>query len=129
MKKYYNIKISWSCEDCSNYIIDGLHLTSWRPCWRYNTKEYVINSIVGSSRRGWLSLSTTSREIDCKPRIVTAHANQYPFQLLSLLEQSVNKLSIKFCNYTYFDALFSSVTIDFAFLYLNQIFEIAIFVY
>ena len=29
------------------YCIDGLHLTSWRPCWRYNTKEYVINSIVG----------------------------------------------------------------------------------
>ena len=48
--------------------IDGLHLTSWRPCWRYNTKEYVINSIVGSSRCGWLTLSATSREIDCKPR-------------------------------------------------------------
>ena len=50
--------------------IDGLHLTSWRPCWRYNTKEYVISSIVGSSRRGWLTLSATSREIDCKPRIL-----------------------------------------------------------
>ena len=49
--------------------IDRLHLTSWRPCWRYNTKEYVINSIVGSSRRGRLTLSATSREIDCKPRI------------------------------------------------------------
>ena len=49
--------------------IDGLYLTSWRPCWRYNTKEYVINSIVGSSRRGWLTLSATSQEIDCKPRI------------------------------------------------------------
>ena len=35
-------------------VIDGLHLTSWRPCWRYNTKEYFISSIVGSSRRGWL---------------------------------------------------------------------------
>ena len=23
--------------------IDGLHLTHWRPRWRYNTKEYVIN--------------------------------------------------------------------------------------
>ena len=50
--------------------IDGLHLTSWRPCWRYNTKEYVINSIVGSSWRGWLTLSAISREIDCKPRII-----------------------------------------------------------
>ena len=51
------------------YPIDGLHLSSWRPCWRYNTKEYVINPIVGSSRRGWLTLSATSQEIDCKPRI------------------------------------------------------------
>ena len=50
--------------------IDGLHLTSWRPRWRYNTKEYVISSIVGSSRRGWLILSVTSREIYCKPRIL-----------------------------------------------------------
>ena len=50
-------------------IIDGLHLTSQRPCWRYNTKEYVINSIVGSSWRGRLTLSAASREIDCKPRI------------------------------------------------------------
>ena len=32
------------------------------PCWRYNTKEYIISSIVGSSRRGRL-------EIDCKPRM------------------------------------------------------------
>ena len=39
------------------------------PRWRYNTKEYVINSIVGSSRRGWLILYAISREIDCKPRI------------------------------------------------------------
>ena len=51
------------------FSVDGLHLTSWRPCWRYNTKKYVINSTVGSSRRGWLTLSATSREIDCKPRI------------------------------------------------------------
>ena len=29
----------------------------------------LINSIVGSSCRGWLTLSTTSPEIDCKPRI------------------------------------------------------------
>ena len=36
---------------------------------RYNTKAYVINSIVGSSRRGWPTLSAISREIDCKPRI------------------------------------------------------------
>ena len=49
--------------------IDGLHLTSRRPCCRYNTKEYVISPIVGSSRRGWLTLSAASREIDCKPRI------------------------------------------------------------
>ena len=50
--------------------IDGLPLTSRRPCWRYNTKEYVINSIVGSCRRAWLTLSAASREIDCKPRIL-----------------------------------------------------------
>ena len=51
--------------------IDGLHLTSRRPCWRYNRKEYVISSIVGSSRRGWLTLSFAFREIDCKPRITS----------------------------------------------------------
>ena len=28
-------------------------------------------SIVGSSRRGWLTLSATSQEIDCKPKIAT----------------------------------------------------------
>ena len=50
--------------------IDGLHLTPRRACWRYNTKEYVINSIVGSSRRGWQTLSATFRETDFKPRIV-----------------------------------------------------------
>ena len=39
----------------------------------YNTKEYVINSMVRSiKRRGWLKLSAISREIDCKPRIVYA---------------------------------------------------------
>ena len=54
--------------------IDGLHLTSWRPCWRYNTKEYFISSIVGSSRRGWLVLCATSREMDCKLRIKTLTA-------------------------------------------------------
>ena len=55
---------------------DGLHLTTpWRLCWRYNTKEYVISSIVGSSRRGWLTLSDASREIDCKPRILN-HLNK-----------------------------------------------------
>ena len=77
-----------SCKTCSNFLrvkfkvfnlpqnmafsnsnIDGLHLTSRRPCWRYNTKEYAISSIVGSSQRGWLPLSSASREIDCKPRI------------------------------------------------------------
>ena len=41
--------------------IDGLHLTSWWPCWRYNTKEYVIYSIAGSTRSGWLTLSAASR--------------------------------------------------------------------
>ena len=54
---------------CS-FPIDGSHLTSWRLYWRYNTKEYVINSTVGSSRRGWLTLSAISREIDCKLRIL-----------------------------------------------------------
>ena len=41
-------------------------ITSRRPCWRYNTKEYVISSIVGSSRRGWLtigSLRSTTRQV------------------------------------------------------------------
>ena len=38
--------------------IDGLHLTSWQSCWRYNTKEYVISSAVGSSKRGCLTLRT-----------------------------------------------------------------------
>ena len=33
-------------------LIDGLHLTSWWPYLGYNTKEYVINSIVGTSGRG-----------------------------------------------------------------------------
>ena len=63
--------------------IAGLHLTSRRPCWRYNTKEYVFSSIVGSSRRGWLTLSAAPREIDCKPRIgkrkspwITSHVVQ-----------------------------------------------------
>ena len=57
--------------------IDGLHLTSWRPCWRYNTKEYAINSIVRSSQRGWLTLFATSREIDCKPRIYNYNIPSY----------------------------------------------------
>ena len=50
---------------------------SWRPCWRYNTKEYFISSIVGSSRRGWLALCATSREIDCKPRIANDIVMKY----------------------------------------------------
>ena len=45
-----------------NSDIDGLHLTSWRPCSRYNTKKYVTNSIVGLSRRGWLTSSVTTQE-------------------------------------------------------------------
>ena len=32
-------------------------------------KEYVVYSIAGSSRRGWLTWSAISREIDCKRRI------------------------------------------------------------
>ena len=40
--------------DPCTVTIDGLRLT---PCWRYKTKEYVIGSIVGSSRRGGLTLS------------------------------------------------------------------------
>ena len=43
----------------SNSLVDGLHLTSWRPCWSYNAKEYIISSVVGSSRRGWLTLCAT----------------------------------------------------------------------
>ena len=54
-----------------HYFIDKLHFTSWLPSWRYNTKGYVINSIIGSSRRLWLTLSAaTPCEVDCKPRIV-----------------------------------------------------------
>ena len=68
-QKKKNLKLVMFVNNCLT-LIDGLHLTSWRPCWRYNTKEYVINSTVGSIRRGWLTLSATSREIDCKPRIV-----------------------------------------------------------
>ena len=66
----------WKIFDDSNIYdlyktsIDGLHLTSWRPRWRYNTKEYFINAIVGSCRHGWLALSATSPEIDCKLRIL-----------------------------------------------------------
>ena len=66
--------------------VGGFHLTSWRPCWRYNTKEYVISSIVGSSRRGWLALSGASREIDCKPRVgtkrVVGHSRDERYELL-----------------------------------------------
>ena len=47
---YTKIFATISCQ-----YIDGLHLTSWRPCWRYNTKEYFISSIVESSRRGLLA--------------------------------------------------------------------------
>ena len=49
--------------------IDGLHLTSWQACWRYNTKKYVIN-FIACCRRWWLTLSAISREIDCKPKII-----------------------------------------------------------
>ena len=61
--------------------IDGLHLTSWRPCWRYNTKKYVINSIVRSSRRGWLTLSATSREIDLQTKNIMLKLIVYLFLL------------------------------------------------
>ena len=39
----------------SNLDINGLHITSRRPCWRHNTKEYVISSIVGSSYPAWVA--------------------------------------------------------------------------
>ena len=58
--------------DPCTVTIDGLRLT---PCWRYKTKEYVISSIVGSSRRGGLTLSVISQEIDCKPRIRQARSH------------------------------------------------------
>ena len=57
--------------------IDGLHLTSWRPCWRYRTKEHVISSIVGSSQRGRLTLFAISREINCKTRIANQNRSTY----------------------------------------------------
>ena len=46
------IKAKYCVQGIISNAIDGLHLTSRRSCWRYNTKEYVISSIVGSSRRG-----------------------------------------------------------------------------
>ena len=52
-------------------------LTSWRPCWRYSTKEYVISSIVGSSQHGRLTLFAISREINCKPRIANQNRSRY----------------------------------------------------
>ncbi len=55
----------------SKVSIDGLHVTSWQTCWRYNTKEYFIIAIVGSSRRGRALLSVLSHEIDCKRRILS----------------------------------------------------------
>ena len=61
-------------------VIDNLYLTSWHL--RYNTKEYVINSIVGSSRRGWLTLSATSQETDCKPRIGDFNAHYDPSNII-----------------------------------------------
>ena len=71
MSIHIHLKCKYTYENAGFCIlcIDGLHLTSWRPCWRYKIKEYVINSIVGSSRREWLTLSATFRMIDCKPRI------------------------------------------------------------
>ena len=51
---------------CISCPIDGLHLTSRRPCWRYNTKEYIISCIVGSSRRGWLTLESLSKGRFCQ---------------------------------------------------------------
>ena len=63
-----------------------MHLTSWWPFWRYNTKEYVISSIVGSSRRGWLTLSATSGEIDCKPRIVYMVIQVHSYQLFDFVQ-------------------------------------------
>ena len=45
-----------------------LRIINSKHSYRYNTIEYVIRCIVGSSRRGWLTLSGASREIDCKPR-------------------------------------------------------------
>ena len=50
--------------------IDGWNLTSWRPFRRYNTGEYAISSIFGSSGCGWLTLFAISRKIRCKPRIL-----------------------------------------------------------
>ena len=53
--------------------------TPFPPCWRYITKEYFIVPIVGSSRRGWVTLSAVSQEIDCKPKIVhCAAVIQFP---------------------------------------------------
>ena len=46
--------------------IDGLHLTSWRPCWKHSTKEYVSSSIIVSDAAdlgGWHCLPHPERLI------------------------------------------------------------------
>ena len=45
---------------------------SWlarRSCWLRGTKEYFIDSSVGTSRSGQVTLSRDAREIGCKSRI------------------------------------------------------------
>ena len=72
------------------YLIDGLHLTSWRPRWKYSRKEYVISSIVGSSRRGWLTLSSTNMGNNLAGKIPTVQIS--PLQYLT--DRSLNSFFI-----------------------------------
>ena len=37
--RFRHIIVELSVHISYHYPIDGLHLTSWRPCWRYNTKK------------------------------------------------------------------------------------------
>ena len=60
----------------------------------YNTKEYVVNSIVGSSRRGWLTLSATSQEIDCKPRISSKKSHK-PATFIVIKNFLISRLSFE----------------------------------
>ena len=61
LEQYYNAKGLNKLKP-----IDSWHLTSRRPCWRYNTKKYVISYIVGSSRRWWQPLESLSKRRFCQ---------------------------------------------------------------
>ena len=56
---------------------------SWRPCWRYNTKEYFISSIVDPAGVGaW-------------------HCPPYPERLIANQEYVIANLNLK--GFSFFD--------------------------